>query len=293
MLIDNVDIVVKGRFLKTARLRDEWYDFLEDPANFLAILRNSSLKGDLFTFLQKPKDREPRHSYYMVYQSIPVLPITSYEHWLKRQINDKTRNMVRKATKNGVELRVVDFGDDFVRGVVGIFNETPIRQGRPFWHYGKDFETVKKEFGTFPNRSYYAGAFYEGELIGFLILTRDGDWACLMQIISKLAHRNKAPSNALMAKAVEMCAELKITHLQYGTWSKGGLGEYKAKHGFIRLEVPRYFVPLSLKGQVILRLRLHRNPANLIPETFRERILSLRSAWYSYKHGKSESRTGR
>jgi len=30
--------------------------------------------------------------------------------------------------------------------MTAIFNESPTRQGRKFWHYGKDFATVKKQF---------------------------------------------------------------------------------------------------------------------------------------------------
>ena len=32
-----------------------------------------------------------------------------------------------------------------VNGIIGIFNQSPVRRGKPFWHYGKDFDTVKKE----------------------------------------------------------------------------------------------------------------------------------------------------
>ena len=31
MLVDGKGIVVRGRFIKTARVRDKWYEFVEDP----------------------------------------------------------------------------------------------------------------------------------------------------------------------------------------------------------------------------------------------------------------------
>ena len=50
---------------------------------------------------------------------------------------------MRRAAKRGVIVRVAPFDDEFARGIHKICNEAPGRQGRRFWHYGKDFETVK------------------------------------------------------------------------------------------------------------------------------------------------------
>ena len=72
----------------------------------------------------------------------------------------------------GVEVRECAYDDDFVRGMTSIFNETPIRQGRRFWHYGKDFETVKRQFSRNLFREDLIGAYYQGELIGFAMLGR-------------------------------------------------------------------------------------------------------------------------
>src|SRR5215469_925578 len=169
--VAGLNLIISGRFVRMAKLRDEWYDFLEEPRGFLDILGQSKIRTDLITFLQEPHDIERKHPFYMERQSIPVLPITTYEHWFKVQINDKTRNMIRKAAKCGVEIRSVEYTNNFLQGVLGIFNESPIRQGRLFWHYGKDFETVRRELGTFPDRSHFAGAFHDGELVGFIKLT--------------------------------------------------------------------------------------------------------------------------
>ena len=69
--------------------------------------------------------------------------------------------------------------------MTSIFNETPIRQGRPFLHYGKDFETVKREFGRFLFREEIFGAYVGEELVGFIMLADAGRYAYLGQIISK------------------------------------------------------------------------------------------------------------
>jgi hypothetical protein len=292
MNVATQEIVVQGRIVKVAKLRNEWYDFLEDPMEFVAVMKKSKTKAHLFTFLQEPHELEPKYPFHLESDSISVLPISTYDHWFKKQINDKTRNMIRKASKNRVELRLVNPDDDFVQGVVDIYQESPTRQGKRFWHYGKDFETIKRELVTFSERSHFVGAFHGAELIGFFKLTRNKNSASLMQIISKIAHRNKAPSNALLARAVEMCAEMQIPYLQYGIWSRGGLGEYKVKHGFLRFDVPRYFVPLNALGQLTVRLRPNRNLTDLIPEKLVDGILSLRAAYYAFRYKKQQPFAG-
>ena len=96
-------------------------------------------------------------------------------------------------------VREVPFDDAFVRGISAIYNESPIRQGKPFWHYGKDFEAVRRMNGTFMDRSIFIGAFFQDSLIGFVKLVSDEDrgQAGLMQIVSMIQHRDKAPTNAL------------------------------------------------------------------------------------------------
>jgi len=151
---------ITGNFLKIARLEEEWYDDLGDPKLAIDRLRQCDLKADILTFLQRLPDVEPKYLYQMTWESLAVLRISTFDHWWTKQIRDKTRNMVRKSKKLGVEIREASFDDDFVRGMTDIFNETPVRQGRRFWHYGKDFETVKSQFSRCLFREQLIGAYY-------------------------------------------------------------------------------------------------------------------------------------
>ena len=292
MKAGNHAIAITGKFPRVARLRDEWYDFADDPAPVISKVKELPARANLFTFLQEVHELEPKHTFHLEHESVSVLPITTYDHWWTKQINDKTRNMIRKAGKSGVDLRPAEADDTFIDGVVAIYNETPVRQGKRFWHYGKEFATIKQELITFFDRSKFVGAYHGNELIGFFKLTRNANSASLMQIISKMAHRNKAPNNALLAKAVEMCAESHIPFLQYGVWSQGGLGEYKVRHGFVRFDVPRYYVPLDPIGRFALTCGLHKDLTSLIPAGLRTRASALRGAWYSYKQEKWPFRKG-
>jgi hypothetical protein len=104
-----------------------------------------------------------------------------------------------------------------------------------------------------------------------------------MQIISMVSHRDKAPTNALIAKAVEICANKGIPQLLYGTWADGGIGDFRSHNGFLPLTVPRYYIPLTKKGQILLRLHLHRAPAEFLPYSILKIFKDLRSKWYRYR----------
>jgi len=277
-------ITISGWLPRIATVRDEPFDCVTAPAAFIDALKADRLRADVFTFMQELADTSPKYSYQLEWDTHAVVPVTTYEHWWKKQINDKSRNMVRKAQKNGVELRIVEFDDLLVAGIVDIYNETPIRQGKAFWHYGKDFETIKRDHQTFLERSQFVGAFHRGELIGFAKLVHSRDVVSLMQIISKIGHRDKAPSNALIAKSVEICAESRIPYLHYGVWSRGGLGAFKESHAFVPHKVPRYYVPLNLRGHLALRARLHHKLTDALPEAWVERLAPLRQQWNSLKH---------
>jgi hypothetical protein len=200
------DIVIGGGPIRVGRLDQEWYEDIANPAALLSSLADGPVRPDVFTFWQRLPDASPRYAHYMEHDDIAALPITTYDEWWNNQIKSRTRGQIRKTAKMGVEVREDQYTDDFVRGMTSIFNETPMRQGRPFWHYGKDFETIKRQFSKYLHREFLIGAYYEGELIGFMMIARAGNYALVGQIISKIAHRDKSPNNALIAKAVEVCA---------------------------------------------------------------------------------------
>lgn len=266
------------KFPRIIKLYDEYFDWLEEPHRFVEELKNKEVAADIFTFVQKGVAAEtPKYHFYHEYDAIAVLHITSYDEWLKKQIKHEERNRIKKALKSQVEVRPVVLDDEFVLGIKRIYDEAPIRQGKDFRHYNKSLEDVKKEVGTFPETSRFIGAFHRDELIGFVKFIQDGDVAYLMQAISMIAHRDKSPTNALMAKAVEYCEEHGIHYMRYGNWSRRGLGHFKRSHGFVKVEVPRYFIPLNSTGKLAMSLKLHREVADLVPEKLMDLALGLRS----------------
>jgi len=293
VFIENQEIAVKGKLLRTAKLREEPYAILEEPMAWLGKAKNARIRADAFTFCQDLFEQEPKYGPIFELDSAALLPVSTYEHWWKKQLNDKTRNMVRKAQKSGVEVKFVALTDDFVRGICDIYNESPIIQGKPNRFYGKSFEEIRQSLLSFPDRCDFIGAYHGAELIGFVKLVHGRNVSSLLHILSKTAHRDKAPTNALIAKAVEFCAERKISFLHYGIWSRRGLGDFKKHHGFVRFDVTRYYIPLNWKGKLMLALKLHRRAIDWIPAGWQDRFVQLRNRWNSFKYRQPKQAMGR
>src|SRR5438270_3410101 len=162
----------------------------------------------------------------MEWDNLAVLPVSTFDHWWNQQIRSFPRNRARQAEKRGVKVREVPFDDALVRGIWEVYNESPVRQGKPNFHYGKDLETVRKAEATFLDRSIFIGAFLEEKLIGFVKLVTDANrtQANLMNVVSMVKHRDKAPTNALIAAAVRSCAERGIRYLVYQNFVYGKKG---------------------------------------------------------------------
>lgn len=275
--------------LRFAALEEEWFEDLKDPEIALAGLAQCRPRPDIFTFCQRVPEVEPKYSYQSVTESLAVLPISTYEEWWTKQQSRSSRNKVRKSQKAGVEVREAVFDDEFVRGMVEIFNETPVRQGRRFWHYGKDFATVKREFSTFLFRECLIGAYLCDELIGFVILADAGRFGVLGQFISKVTHRDKGTNNALIAKMVEVCERRQFGHLLYTDWRDSSLVDFKRYSGFKEMKLSRYFVPLTLAGKFALQFGLERFRGGLkegIPDSIRKTLRMARERWYGLRQSK-------
>jgi hypothetical protein len=290
VIICGNEIKISGRIMRVARLDADKYQFLSNPETTLQALRSSGQRIDLFTFLQGLPEITPKFGYPMEWDNLAVLPISTFEKWWTEQVDAKTRNMVRKAEKKGVVLREVRFSDELVRGIWEIYNETPVRQGRPFQHYGKDLQTVHREEATYLDSSVFIGAFLGEKLIGFIKMVSDkaGIQTGLMNIVSLIQERDKAPTNALLAQAVRECALKGVPYLVYSNFSYGkrqrdSLSDFKKNNGFQRFDIPRYYIPLTITGRVAFQLGLHHKLADHVPESWAEKLRALRDSWYKRK----------
>ena len=190
---------------------------------------------------------------------------------------------LRRAKREGVAVKTCEYNDEFAQGIKSLYDETRVRQGQQFWHHNKPLEKVKKENGTYLERSEYIGAFLENELIGFIKMVYVDDYAKTMQVLTKERFFYKRPANALIAKAIEVCASKGIKYFNYGFYEYRGkkensLTNFKTRHGLLLFNFPRYYISLTLKGRIYLTLGLHRGLKRLIPRQAVNVSLKVRSA---------------
>ena len=284
------DIKVQGKFLRIAHIDGEKYRFMADPEPVIAGLRKCGTRVDLFTFIQGLPESEPKYKYPMEWDNFAALPLTTFDNWWNQQLGFKGRNKAKQAEKKGIKLREVPFDDNLVRGIWEIYNECPVRQGKPFSHYGKDIETVRREASTFLDCSLFIGAYLGEQLVGFIKMTWDETktQAGLMHIVSMVSQRDKAPTNALVAHAVRACTDRNIPYLvysnfAYGKKQKDSLSDFKERNGFQQINVPRYYVPLTAFGAMAFRMELHHPLTSKLPEPLMAKLRELRNRWNTRK----------
>ena len=289
--IDGQVIVVRGKRIRIACLHDEDWTAIgvADPVHCIQMLKDgqAGVRADIFYFSQKEPDNKPHFNYPMEMRSLAVADTASVEAWW-RKVSHGTRCNIKQAKKRGVEVKLEEFNDNLIRGIMSIQNENPIRQGRRFYHYGKTFDQVKRDHGSYLDSCDFICAYREQELLGFLKLIYRGDVASIMQINSKMEHQHLRPTNALLEKAVEVCSSRGILYLIYGEfnyWNKreSTLRDFKLRNGFEEMLVPTYYVPLTLWGSVCVRTRLYRGLFGVLPTGIINAALDWRRKWYDLK----------
>ncbi len=290
MQVCGKDIEVRGRWLRVGSPEGDGYHFLENPEPVLEELQRSGNGVDLFTFMQRLPETTRKYPYAMEWDNFAALPLTTFENWWMKQLGFKARNKAKQAEKKGVAVREVAFNDALVRGIWEVYNECPVRQGRRFSHYGKDLETVHREEATFLDTSIFIGAYLEDKLVGFIKVVHDEgrNQAGLMNIVAMIRHRDKSITNALVAQAVRSATERNIPYLVYSNFAYGKkqrdtITEFKERNGFQRIDVPRYYVPITTLGRMALGMGLHRNMKERVPEALAARLRDLRNFWNNRK----------
>jgi hypothetical protein len=292
--ISNKTLMINGKWIRMAAVEDEdWIEgqAIDDPDLFVNELKKAKLKADIFTFAQKLPACKPRYKFKMEWDNAAAIPITTYKDWWENLVSSRRKD-IKRAEKRGLLIKRVEFSDELIEGVVDINNETPVRQGKHFVHYGKDFQTVKTEYSTFLDRSDFIAAYFKDELVAILKMVYVGELACFLEILSKSKHNDKRPVNALISKAVEICVENQKSYLTYGKFYYGNKKEssfvdFKRRNGFEHIKYPRYYIPLTLKGLIAIKLKLQLGLLGILPGPLISMFVNLRSYLYLKKLTKS------
>src|SRR5207248_4841623 len=101
-MITEKEIVVSGGVVRIAKLRHEWFDFLQDPLRAIRTMQRA--KGaDLFTFLGDLNDEGTGYPFYKETPAAAVLPATTYQiRW--STLDSTVLNQIRHPYKNGAKV---------------------------------------------------------------------------------------------------------------------------------------------------------------------------------------------
>jgi hypothetical protein len=290
LAVDSKTIVVSGSRLKIASIRsEEWLETdLEDPERCVKMLKEQrahGLRADIFTFTQKPPATSPKYKYPVEWDSVAVARLPSFKEWWE-SLPQESRKNTRRSQKRGVVIAVRPFDDDLISGLVTLNNDNPVRQGRRNAQFGKTFDQVKKDYSSFQDRSDFICAYFEDELIGFLKIVYRGKVASILNLTPSVRHFDKRPTNALVTKAFERCAENGVSYVTYGLFNYGNkrdspLREFKIRNGFEEMLMPRYYVPLTSWGKLCMKAKFHRGLLGILPHNVIMLGINLRAKWYS------------
>jgi hypothetical protein len=276
----NTISIRKAIFARVARDNLEYYRSVSQTEELLSKLMAKG--ADVFTFIERKwcsPIQNPSANWAKAEDNLGLLEIKDYATWFNA-IGKKTRNMVRKAEKEGVKVSVVTPDGKFAEGVWKIYNETPIRQERAFPHFGESLALVSGNIESQKN-STFIGAYLEGDLIGFIQVEHGECIAILSNILSMQKHWDKSVNNAMLAKAVEVCASKGEHWLMYGRiGNHPSLDKFKENNGFVKYPITRYYIALTSKGRWAIKLGLHRELKDVLPEWLKKPLLPVES-WIS------------
>ncbi|MFX0202608.1 MAG: GNAT family N-acetyltransferase, partial [Candidatus Hodarchaeota archaeon] len=258
-----------------ARNTNEYFDDVRPSEMLTKKIREMGV--DVFTFIERkwcytrPKTEKIQDK---VNENVALLEILSFHDWWKK-IGKKTRNMIRKAEKSGIETENVIPNEKIVEGIWRIYNETPIRQNRSFPHYGISLQRIQENIFAQQN-AIYIGAYFDDELVGFIQLIYDSNFSMISQILSLKKYWNKAVNNALIAKAVHIDAAKGIKWLMYGRMGNHpSLDRFKRNNGFVKFPVSRYFIALTKRGKLGIKLGMHREMKDILPESIKYSLIPI------------------
>ena len=68
------------------------------------------------------------------------------------------------------------------------------------------------------------------------------------------------------------------------------LTEFKVRNGFERFLLPRYYLPLTVAGEMAIKLRMHRGIKELMPGKMMRLMASVRAGYIIRKSGRNGKR---
>ena len=248
---------------------DEYEKDIVPSPQFLMKLKKR--EADVFSFVERSwcfKMPDPPSEWKASEDNVALLTIDSYKSWLKDVTKKTHHNPVKRALKKGVTVAQAEARDELFEAIWRIYNETPVRQDRAFTHYGLTLEAVNSIFANEAKTpgAFFVAAYFEGNIVGFMQVNVHGQTAVIRQILSLIEYSRKSINKAMIAKTVEVCSLRGVRWIVYARMGNHpSLDRFKEENGFVRFDVRRFYVPLSRKGKVSMRLGLHKDLKDSLP----------------------------
>ncbi|AFQ49148.1 DUF6270 domain-containing protein [Burkholderia cepacia] len=169
-------------------------------------------------------------------------------------IGDSSRNMIRKAGRNGYEYKAAN-PDDYPDDILDIRTSTEVRQGKkiPEYFYRRPQSILLKHACPL-HREIFFGAFFEGRIRAYITMFCFGEILQINHILGHRDHLSSGVMNLLMSEAVRVIIDTMpwvrgINYLYQGNVG-AGLNVFKTGLGFRRSRVMVYDVGPDLDAKV-------------------------------------------
>ena len=190
-----------------------------------------------------------------------ILPLMrEFSYIWTNKFNKKARNLVKKFKKSNGIVKVLDRPLDYINEIMEVNLSAPIRQGRPMPPSYTNREIVIKslEASLKEKKGHLKvyGAFIHDKLVAYSYVVEHNGYAYISRFLTHTKYFKYAVSNGLISAIIEDLCNRNIEVVQYGYWSRHhkGVNHFLKQHGFERGKVEAYYIPLSRKGRLALRI---------------------------------------
>jgi hypothetical protein len=172
--------------------------------------------------------------YRFYFYPVAIINVPSSIDIYLKEIGPKSRNMNKKAEKNGIACKVFDW-NEYLDAIYEINTSSLVRQGREM---DSAYKIYPKKI-EYPNESDYSivyiGAFLENKLVGYIELYIYGNFVMTNRILGHKEYLKFGVMNLMIKKCVEYSMENSIDYINYLTMENrenNSLSAFKYRVGF-------------------------------------------------------------
>lgn len=209
---------------------------------YQAWTREQGIVSEFVRFHPMLKNHEGLEGFYAVRQlgEVVHMALESPEA-IWQNLSSKNRNMIRKAQKNGVSVRIDDSPEAY-RRFQEIYNETMRRDEAEAYYYFEDafYDSVRQDL---PERAHLFCAEKDGQTIASSIMLKEGPYMNYHLSGSVREYSSLAPTNLLLYEAAcwGLANGCKTLYLGGGVGS-GEDSLFKFKRAFYRGELNHFYI---------------------------------------------------